>query len=112
MSTAVSERRAHPRRGIALPATVTRVGGRAIEGSGSTVDLSEGGAHISGVKGFSVGDVVVVTINGDGLVVTNQGLVVGAAGSAVHVAFKSLNEDAVIDLRRLLALGAPESTQG
>jgi hypothetical protein len=106
MSPAVeAERRAHPRHEVALPATVTRVGGRALEATGSTLDLSEGGAQVSGAAGFSVGDVVVVSITGDGIAVANQGLVVGASPAGdLHVAFKSLDDDAVVDLRKLLEL--------
>lgn len=103
MAPAVTERRAHLRHALALPATVTRVGGRALEATGSTVDLSEGGARVAGVPGFSVGDVIVVSIAGDGVAVEHQGLVVGAsAAGELNVAFKSLDEGAVVDLRRLL----------
>lgn len=101
-----TERRAHLRREVALPVAVGRVGGRPLLGRGTTVDVSEGGARLAGPSGFSVGDVVVVTIDapsGD-LSVSNQGLVVGVSPD-LHVAFRSMEDDAAVDLRRVLDLG-------
>lgn len=104
MSPAVeTERRVHARHDRSLPATVTRIGGRALEATGSTVDLSEGGVRVAGTPGFAVGDVVLVSIAADGVAVSNQGLVVGSSPAGdLHVAFKSLDEHAVVDLRTLL----------
>ena len=87
--------------------TIERVGGRPCSGSGSTVDLSEGGARLLGPAAFVVGDVVRVTLTGDDVAVEQQGLVVGRQETdggqvKLNIAFKTLDERGTIDLRRLI----------
>ena len=110
MAETETERRRHPRTEIELVATIERVGGRSLSGAGSTVDISEGGARLRGPAGFGVGDVVKVTLTGGDVAIVQQGLVVGrqdAAGSEaiLNVAFKTLDEERTVDLRRLIELG-------
>jgi hypothetical protein len=110
MAETETERRRHPRTEIELAATIERVGGRALSGAGTTVDISEGGARLKGPNGFGVGDVVRVTLTGDDVAIVQQGLVVGRQdttdGEAIlNVAFKTLDEDRTVDLRRLIELG-------
>ena len=108
MADTETERRQHTRTEIALPATIERVTGRPLAGEGSTVDLSIGGARLVGPSGFAVGDVVRIAISGDGVTIEHQGLVVGRqegktkSKATLHVAFKSLDEQTTIDLRRLI----------
>jgi hypothetical protein len=109
MATADTERRQHSRADIELPAQLVRVGGRALAGSASTVDLSEGGARLVGPATFAVGDVVVVTIASGDLSIEHQGLIVGrqplaAAAATLHVAFKTVEEEARRNIRRLIDL--------
>lgn len=110
MAETQTERRQHPRTEVRLAATVERIGGRALSGAGTTLDISEGGARLVGPAAFAVGDVVKVMLTGDDVAIEQQGLVVGrtdgTGGQAtLHVAFKSLDEDRSIDLRRLIELG-------
>lgn len=104
-----TERRAHTRADVALPATVERVGGRRVTGPATTIDLSEGGVRLRGPASFATGDVVRVTITSGDLSVANQGLVVGQVPESddvatFNVAFRTLDERSTIDLRRLLDL--------
>ena len=110
MADTETERRRHPRTEVALSVTIERIGGRTLSGVGSTIDLSEGGARLRGPGAFAVGDVVKVTLRADDVAIEQQGLVVGRQGAAtgevtLNVAFKTLDEDRSIDLRRLIELG-------
>lgn len=107
MAETQTERRQHPRTEVELAATIERMGGRPLSGTGSTVDISEGGARLRGPGTFAVGDVVKVTLMGDDVAIEQQGLVVGrqdasGAEAILNVAFKTLDERRTIDLRRLL----------
>lgn len=110
MANAHAERRTHARSDVALSASVKRVGGRAdVFGPATTLDLSEGGVRLKGPAAFAVGDVVRVTITNGDLSVEHQGLVVGRQADStkratLNVAFKTPDERACIDLRRLMAL--------
>lgn len=103
-----TERRQHERVEVRLPAQLLRLGGRELAVSAETLDLSEGGARVAAGPGFSVGDVVRLTIDGGELIVEHQGLVVGAEtradGVVVNVAFKSFDDAKAIDLRRIIDL--------
>lgn len=101
------ERRRHERTAVVLPATLTRIGPRPTEVRGTTVDLSVGGAAIVSSGQLAVGDVVVVSVQGPGVSVEQQGLIVGRqadpAGSAtLNVAFKTVDAATAADLERLL----------
>lgn len=81
--------------------------GRPLQSDASTIDLSEGGARLVGPASLAVGDVVRVTITGGDVRVEQQGLVVGHEPAAndeatLNIAFKSLDEREVVDLRRLI----------
>lgn len=108
MANTQAERRQHTRTEIAVPATLERVTGRPLAGNGSTIDLSIGGARLVGPSAFAVGDVVRLALAGDGVTIEHQGLVVGKQDgpsksmATLHVAFKSLDEQKTIDLRRLI----------
>jgi len=110
MAETQTERRQHPRTEVALAASIERIGGRALSGASSTLDISEGGARLRGPAGFAVGDVVKVTLRSHDVSIEQQGLVVGrqdaTGGEAIlNVAFKTLDERRTVDLRRLLELG-------
>lgn len=107
MAETETERRRHPRTEVELSVTVEKIGGRAISGAGSTIDISEGGARLVGPAALVVGDVVRVTLTGSDVSVEQQGLVVGrqeaARGQAtLNIAFKTLDDQRTIDLRRLI----------
>ena len=109
MAETETERRRHPRTEVELSVTVEKIGGRSVSGAGSTIDLSEGGARLLGPAALAVGDVVLVTLTGADLSVEQQGLVVGRTGgtrgqATLNVAFKTLDDERTIDLRRLIDL--------
>jgi hypothetical protein len=108
MSEAAVERRQHPRAQVSLDATVTRLGNRALLKPVSVVDLSLGGALVQGTERLSIGDVIVLTIQSAEVTVEHQGLVVGQRHSGAHtlinVAFKTPDERAAAELRRLIDL--------
>ena len=103
-----TERRQHERVEVRLPAQLLRLGSRDLEVAAQTLDLSEGGARVSAGAGFSVGDVVRLTIQGGELTIEHQGLVVGAEptgdGAVLNVAFKSFDDAKAVDLRRMIDL--------
>lgn len=115
MANAPAERRVHNRSEVELSATVERVGGRpSVSGEATTVDLSEGGVRLRGPAALAVGDVVRVTIASGGLSVAHQGLVVGRQAeprkrAVLNVAFRTLDESASIDLRRLMRTATERS---
>lgn len=106
----VTERRRHERVPVRLSATLTRVGRRAQVEDVATVDLSEGGAGVEASEAFAVGDVVVLSVAAEGVSIEHQGLVVGrrpadAEGrTVVNIAFKTMSDQTLRSLRRLLAL--------
>jgi hypothetical protein len=110
MAKATAERRKHHRKPLELEATIERMVGRPLAGSASTLDLSEGGVRLRGPAGFVVGDVVHIAISRDDVVFENQGLVVGRQPASdetatLNVAFRTLEEQGTVDVRRLIDLG-------
>ena len=110
MGTTTTERRLHERTEIELDGTITRVAGPALVGAAATVDLSEGGARLTGPAGFVVGDVVRLSIERDDVVVERQGLVVarhpqpGSKKTAtLHIAFRTTPGADPLDLRELIS---------
>lgn len=113
--SASTDRRHHDRRAVRIDATLTRIGGRSLVDHVRTFDLSEGGAGIVASKPFNVGDVVVLGIVAGSLSIDYQGLVVGRrAGDAgtqvLNVAFKTVDPQSVVDLRRIIELHAGPDT--
>ena len=111
MGTTTTERRLHERTEIELDGTITRVAGPALAGAAATVDLSEGGARLTGPAGFVVGDVVRLSIERDDVAVERQGLVVArhpSTGSkkttaTLHIAFRTTPGADTLDLRELIS---------
>lgn len=107
-STTTTDRRRHERTEIALEGTITRVAGRPLTGPSATIDLSEGGARLLGPTGFTVGDVVKVSITRGDTNVERQGLVVRcepttAERATLHVAFRTTAGSDTVDLRELIS---------
>jgi hypothetical protein len=100
------ERRTQRRTSVELEGTITRLAGRPLEGSGVTVDLSDGGARLVGPAAFAVGDVVRVSIPRGDTTLEHRGLVVGrqpkSSGLAtLNVAFRTTPRGETTDLHDL-----------
>lgn len=110
-----SERRRHPRVPVVMSAHAERVGRRAHSEIAETVDVSEAGVALLASAAFRIGDVVVVTLElGHDLVISCRGLVVGATahGSGryiANIAFGSMDDEALLPLRRLVLAHLPGS---
>lgn len=105
--TDTAERRQHHRKDVELDATIERISGRSFAAPAATIDLSEGGARLTGPAAFGVGDVVRVTITTEDISVENQGLIVGrqpgSGGQAtLNVAFRTPDEEQAAKLRRVI----------
>lgn len=108
MANTTTERRQHTRTSIELDARLERLGGRPLSASAKSTDLSDGGACVVAPAGFSVGDVVRVTISRGEVAIERQALVVGrqevsSKTAALNLAFKVLDGHDPAEVRRILS---------